>query len=200
MSVEQAAPQPGESVPGAQTLDHRAGDDHSGGNATHFTHVPHPHIAARRREGPVKVADQLPKHSAIARINSRLALLITVGVGSMWCAYLFIILAFVSFPAAVRSHDTIIIVAWISQTLFQLVLLPVIIVGQNIQGEAADRRAEQTYKDAEAVLHEAMQIQQHLHEQDKDLEMQQQCLNHIIATLRDAFPAVAAELPPAGAS
>jgi hypothetical protein len=50
-----------------------------------------------------------------------------------------------------------------------LVLLPVIIVGQNIQARAADKRSESTYKDAEAVLHEAMQIQAHLAEQDKAL-------------------------------
>jgi hypothetical protein len=161
-----------------------------------FTHVPHPHIARRKEEGPIKVADQLPKHNAIVRLNSRLALLITIGVGSMWCAYLFILLALVSFPAALQTGDKIIIVAWISQTFFQLVLLPIIIVGQNIQSEAADKRADQTYKDAEAVLQEALQIQQHLSEQDQHLLSQQQCLNHIVATLTEAYPAVAAKLPP----
>jgi hypothetical protein len=37
-----------------------------------------------------------------------------------------------------------------------------IIVGQNIQALAADTRAENTYKDAEAVLAEAIKIQEHL--------------------------------------
>jgi hypothetical protein len=64
---------------------------------------------------------------------------------------------------------TVILVAWISSNFLQLVLLPIIIVGQNIQAKAADKRAESTYKDAEAVLHEAMQIQAHLAEQDKAL-------------------------------
>jgi len=50
-----------------------------------------------------------------------------------------------------------------------LVLLPVIIVGQNLQGRAADKRSEQTYKDAEAVLHECLEIQRHLAEQDQRL-------------------------------
>jgi hypothetical protein len=49
----------------------------------------------------------------------------------------------------------------------QLVLLPIIIVGQNIQAAASDRRAEDTYKDAEAVLHEADEIQKHLLAQDE---------------------------------
>jgi hypothetical protein len=43
-------------------------------------------------------------------------------------------------------------------------------VGQNIQAKAADKRSESTYKDAEAVLHEALQIQAHLAEQDKQLQ------------------------------
>ena len=84
----------------------------------------------------------------------------------MWAAYLFTVLAIVSFPSAIRSGDSIIIVAWIAQTFLQLVLLPIIIVGQNIQAKAADKRAEQTYKDAEAIMHECLQIQAHLAAQD----------------------------------
>jgi hypothetical protein len=62
---------------------------------------------------------------------------------------------------------SIIIIAWIAQTFLQLVLLPIIIVGQNIQAKAADKRAEDTYKDAEAVLKEASMIQDHLARQDE---------------------------------
>src|SRR5919198_5028116 len=161
-----------------------------------FTYVPHPHIARRKQEGPVKVADQLPKHNPVVRFNSRIALFITIGVGSMWCAYLFMALAFVSFPSAVKSGNTIILVAWISQTFFQLVLLPVIIVGQNIQGAAADKRAQQTYDDAEAVLHEALQIQQHLTAQDHHLHRQDQRLQEIIDALLKAYPAATSKVSP----
>ncbi|NBW73487.1 MAG: hypothetical protein EBR26_03665, partial [Microbacteriaceae bacterium] len=52
----------------------------------------------------------------------------------------------------------------------QLVLLPIIIVGQNIQAAAAEKRAILTYEDAAAVLEEANQIQKHLDHQDKKLE------------------------------
>ncbi len=161
-----------------------------------FTYVPHPHIARRKHEGPVKAADQLPKHNPVLRFNTRIALLITIGVGSMWCAYLFTALAFVSFPAAVKSGDTIILVAWISQTFFQLVLLPIIIVGQNIQGQAADKRAQQTYDDAEAVLHEALQIQQHLAAQDHHLQRQDKRLHEIIDALLKAYPAATPAVSP----
>jgi hypothetical protein len=40
-------------------------------------------------------------------------------------------------------------------------------VGKNIQAKAADKRAEETYKDAEAVLKEAEEIQKHLLAQDE---------------------------------
>lgn len=135
-----------------------------------FTHVPHPRIEQRKQVGPPKVADQLPMGSVVARFNTRLGLLVTLGVGSMWAAYAFTLLALISLPAAVRSHNAIIIVAWIAQTFLQLVLLPIIIVGQNVQAAAADKRSEATYQDADAVLHTALQIQAHLEAQDLELE------------------------------
>ena len=84
----------------------------------------------------------------------------------MWCAYLFTLLALVSVPPRSGRGNIVIIVAWIAQTFLQLVLLPIIIVGQNVQAAAADSRAEATYNDAAAVLEEAKQIQAHLLAQD----------------------------------
>jgi hypothetical protein len=80
--------------------------------------------------------------SPIGRFNASLAVKITKAVGSMWCAYAFALLALISFPAAINSHEPIIIVAWIAQTFLQLVLLPIIIVGQNVQAAASDARAQ----------------------------------------------------------
>jgi hypothetical protein len=51
-----------------------------------------------------------------------------------------------------------------------LVLLPIIIVGQNVQAAAADARSQATYDDAAAVLEEAKQIQTHLAAQDAEIE------------------------------
>ena len=128
-----------------------------------YSYSPHPHIERRKAEPPAKVV-----HERVG-INGKIGLLITTVVGTMWAAYLFTILALVSFPSAIRSGDSIIIVAWIAQTFLQLVLLPVIIVGQNIQAKASDKRADQTYKDAEAVLHECQALQEHLLAQDQVL-------------------------------
>jgi hypothetical protein len=106
----------------------------------------------------------------VSRFNTFLALKITAGVGTMWCAYAFAALALVSLPSAVRSHDAVTIVSWISQTFLQLVLLSIIIVGQNVQSAAADERAEATYEDADAVLHTALQIQDHMAAQDREID------------------------------
>ena len=135
-----------------------------------YQYVQHPHVARRRAQGPVKVAEQLPRNSAWERFNTWLAVKITAIVGTMLCAYLFTVLALISLPSALNSANLLIIIAWIAQTFLQLVLLPIIIVGQNVQAAAADKRAEQTYLDAEAVLHEAQQIQQHLAAQDAALQ------------------------------
>ena len=128
-----------------------------------FEHIPHPHTQARLAGSappPPKVDDER------VGFNGKLGLFLTTIVGTMWAAYLFTILALVSFPSAMRTGNSIVMVAWIAQTFLQLVLLPIIIVGQNILGKAADKRAEQTYKDAEAILHECSQIQAHLAAQD----------------------------------
>ena len=125
-----------------------------------FDYIPHPHIGRRKLKGAPKHAD-----SAVS-LGDRLGLRITAIVGTMACAVVFAVLAIVSLPSAIQSGDKIIIVAWIAQTFLQLVLLPVIIVGQNVQAKASDKRAEATYKDAESVLAECMGLQRHLAAQD----------------------------------
>ena len=102
--------------------------------------------------------------------NGKVGVFITTVVGTMWAAYLFTVLALVSLPGALHSGDSVIIVAWIAQTFLQLVLLPVIIVGQNVQARAADKRSLQTFSDAEAILEECRQIQARLQAQDRILD------------------------------
>jgi hypothetical protein len=136
---------------------------------TLYEHIPHPRIEERHASGPVKVADQLPGSNMPARFNTWLAVKITTGVGTMWCAYAFAALALISLPDAIKAGRPAII-SWIAQTFLQLVLLSIIIVGQNIQSSASDKRAVDTYKDAEAVLHEALEIQKHLQVQDIAIE------------------------------
>jgi hypothetical protein len=150
----------------------------SDAHARSFDYTPHPHAQQRQATGPPTVAAVLAVvhgPGTIGRFNAKVGLKITLIVGTMWSAYLFTLLALVSAPSAFKTGDKIIIVAWIAQ---QLVLLPIIIVGQNVQAAAADARSRATYDDASAVLEEAKQIQAHLKAQDTAI---QQILTQVFA-------------------
>jgi hypothetical protein len=99
--------------------------------------------------------------------NAKFAVIITSGVGTMACAYLFALLAFVSLPAiliqanVLKKSDVpvfftkpglILIVSWIAQTFLQLVLLSIILVGQRVQSAASDARALKEFEDTEVIL------------------------------------------------
>jgi hypothetical protein len=87
--------------------------------------------------------------TAAQRFNAAFGLKITLLVGTMWAAYLFAAIAFVSLPSTVKTHSPTVLVLWLSSEFIQLVLLPIIIVGQNIQSRAADARAAKTFEDVE---------------------------------------------------
>jgi len=104
---------------------------------------------------------------AVKGFKTKLAVILTRGVGSMACAYLFCLVALLSLPAilieagalnrtAVPNFLTkpglILIVAWIAQTFLQLVLLSVIMVGQSVQSAASDARAEKEFSDTEFIM------------------------------------------------
>ncbi len=108
-------------------------------------HTPHQRIEDRAKAGP-----HLTKHEHLG-FNGHLALLITKMVSTMWCAYIFAMIAFISLPAAING-GTATLVSWVAQTFLQLVLLSVIMVGQKVAAEASDKQALQTFKDTEALL------------------------------------------------
>ena len=108
-------------------------------------HIPHPRIEERSKTGP-----HLTEHEHIG-FNGRLAMIITNMVSTMWCAYLFAVIALISLPAAIEG-GTATIVSWVAQTFLQLVLLSVIMVGQKVAAGASDKQALQTFKDTEALL------------------------------------------------
>ena len=126
-----------------------------------------PHFGFTRHGHAVhlRTLDHLPVHSAYARLNKRVALAVTGWVGSMSCAWAFCLLALLSLPAvltqAFHVHwfpgwlvavGLIALVAWIAQTFLQLVLLSVIMVGQNVQQAASDARAAKTFEDTEVIV------------------------------------------------
>jgi hypothetical protein len=137
-----------------------------------YQYTQHPHVEQRKAKHPSKLnADAAAGVIGANKLtlNQRFGLAITKSVGTMWAAYAFFALSLVSLPAALMTGDTVIIVAWVAQTFLQLVLLPIIIVGQNLQAAKTEVRAIATYEDATAILEEAKEIQAHLADQDKAL-------------------------------
>lgn len=123
----------------------------------------HHHLAKAVRFSPVEIHNAMKD---VSGFNAKLAVLITKTVGSMACAYVFCLIALLSLPAiliqagvlTVSSVPTILtkpglilIVAWIAQTFIQLVLLSIIMVGQDVQSIASDARAEKQFKDTEEI-------------------------------------------------
>jgi hypothetical protein len=146
------------------------------------------HLRARLTSDkkPPQAVDQLPTANAYQRFNSRWALRITNMVGTMTCAYVFAAIALIGLPQAIHDtfHDGVhplSLVAWVAQTFLQLVLLSIIIVGQNIISAASDERSKATYDDAKEILQQALHIQEHLRAQDDVLTAQTAVLDNIIA-------------------
>jgi hypothetical protein len=118
------------------------------------------------------VAPAIHGAGTVGRFNSWLAVHVTRAVGTMWAAYLFVLISLVSFPQAVQAFlrgDTFVGISWLSQSFLQLVLLPIIIVGQNVISASQDARAEADHITL-TTLH-AINVQQL-----KLLELQQQML------------------------
>lgn len=84
------------------------------------------------------------KHHERLSFNERIALRITVVVGSMWMAYIFAIIAFFGFPF--KGGTPLEYVLWLSSEFLQLVLLPIIIVGQNVQAKHAALMADEQFE------------------------------------------------------
>ena len=120
----------------------------------------------------------------LKKLNQRIAQKITSAVATMWCAYLFAAIALISLPTAIKSGDTIVIVSWIAQTFLQLVLLSIIMVGQNVQAKSVEQKIDETHfaslaefelaKEARTIarqeLKELRQISQEMHTLVRDLE------------------------------
>ncbi|HTW07197.1 MAG TPA: hypothetical protein VME46_06795 [Acidimicrobiales bacterium] len=133
-----------------------ATDQHHHRPAFGFTKLGHPVHA--------KVTDHLPTNSPYARFNKHFALLITNNVGTMTCFWIFCVVALVALPAVLVESNIVhgigiigstgfaYMVAWLAQSFIQLVLLPALMVGQNLQNIAADARSAKTFDDVERII------------------------------------------------
>jgi hypothetical protein len=112
--------------------------------------------ALRRRQLPIvlRLSPQaiMEDLRAVEGFNAKFALLLTKVVGTMWTFYVFNGIALVSLPSAIRSGSLVVLINWVSSNWLQLILLPSLMVGQNLQAATADARAIKNFEDTEVIL------------------------------------------------
>jgi hypothetical protein len=93
-------------------------------------------------------------HKEALTFTQKVASFITDKVGTFSCFVFFAILACLSLPAIIQANSVILWIQWITQSFLQLVLLPLIMIGQNLQSKHSEHIAEATYKnDIEMHIH-----------------------------------------------
>jgi uncharacterized membrane protein len=115
-------------------------------------------------------------------LNTKIALALTKSVGSMQTAYLFTVLALIGLLGILGILNPLValLVAWTSQTLIQLVLLPVIMVGQNVLGRRSELQADEQFDTTQKSYSDIEQIMKHLEAQDEELLKQTSILLDLI--------------------
>jgi uncharacterized membrane protein len=122
-----------------------------------FHHEPHMHQ-------PRNVNLLHEAELAASGFNTRVAVALTRGVGTMWTAYVFTVLAVIGLFGLLGwlNPFTFLLATWVSQQFLQLVLLPVIMVGQNVLGRKSELQADEQFNTTMSTYHDIEQIMQHL--------------------------------------
>lgn len=107
------------------------------------------HMAGALALTPAAIRREL---GAADSFNAKVAVVLTKVVGTMWAFWLFNGIALVSLPSAVRTGNLTVIINWVSSNWIQLILLPALMVGQNLQNVAADARADKMFNDTELIV------------------------------------------------
>jgi hypothetical protein len=130
-----------------------------------YIHVSHPHK-------PRNAAVLHKQEQQASGLNAKVAVGLTRIVGTMWTAYSFSILAVVGLLAilGILNPLTAILVAWTSQTLIQLTLLPIIMVGQNVLSRKAELQADEMFATTQHSFHDIEQVMNHLDKQDEKIQ------------------------------
>lgn len=109
--------------------------------------------------------------SAIERFNGRIAVAGTTVLGSMWFFWFCVLLVLVELPAVFAARSVIAWVMYISQTVIQLLALPLLGAGQRIISESQDARAETDHETLVTLHTLSMQQIQILEGQNEVLEV-----------------------------
>lgn len=125
-----------------------------------------PHFGHTKHGLPVhlRTIDHHPADSAYQRLNKRIALWMFKNVGSMTAFWITLFLCLCAVPAVLFQMHVISIVVvftgygfyllltWGISTTFQAIMLPGLMVGQNLQSEAADARSAKQFEDTEVIV------------------------------------------------
>jgi hypothetical protein len=105
---------------------------------------------------------------------------LTNKVGTMWCALLFAVLAFIGFPHEISRHS---IVDWLIQDFLQLVLMSVILVGQEVQSKKQEEVIQRTHDASIKELAIAMANQKDTAKELEELRLISADIHRIISEL-----------------
>ncbi len=123
--------------------------------------------------------------SILATFNNKLAAKITSMVSTMWCAYIFALIALISLPGAIKSGDTIVIVSWIAQTFLQLVLLSIIMVGQNVQAASVEQKINETHEASLGEFELAKEARGIASQELKELKIISEEVHKLLSTIEE---------------
>jgi uncharacterized membrane protein len=109
--------------------------------------------------------------------NEWLAMHTVAFMSSIWCVYLF---AFWCMVPSLNSQLSD-LVLYISSAVIQLIALPLIMVGQNLQGRAVEVRAEQDHQYIIEMHAEIKQLLEEVRDMMKDVHHVMQDVDDVIA-------------------
>ena len=124
-------------------------------------------------------------HKSQLGLQDKIAVTLTAAVGTMYAVYFFILILagwmlwqtkFADQPFDPYPFAFLLFLG----NIVQLLLMPLILVGQNIQSRHAEIRAEEEFKTTESSYKDIEHILTHLDEQDKELLKQTKMLEDLI--------------------
>lgn len=119
-------------------------------------------------------------------LQDKIAVTLTTAVGTMYAVYFFAIITvswmlwqtyFAKQPFDPYPFAFLLFLG----SVIQLLLMPLIMVGQNIQGKHAEIRAEEEFKTTRSIYKDMETILMRLDEQDKAIRQQTNLLDELIS-------------------
>jgi uncharacterized membrane protein len=117
-------------------------------------------------------------HKDSLSLNEKIALKATKAFGSMPMFYLFFVWALLPLIPFLNQFQAAIL--YVSAGIIQLIALPLITVGQNLQSRHAEVRAEEEYKTTNTTYHDTEYIMRRLDAQDEELLKQSKMIEQLL--------------------